>query len=162
MLQALDAVGLKIANHWVGAKVCAKAPHPLGHKMNNHPYEYTTPNIDLFLSKRTTVNGKAAYAFLNKKAQDMWPNYVHMEDDVLDKDGKINQRQFGPIKLNTLQNPRAYCLRYYGQNVFSEAYVQYDHLKEQSLRKTPTILTDFRAPYFKEWDQLSKITPINK
>lgn len=35
-------------------------------------------------------------------------------------------------------------------------------IDEQRLSKTPTILTDFRAPYFKEWDQLSKIHSINK
>jgi|GEM_PF-2502638 len=156
--QALSDKGLVYAKHWIGAKICCKQKHPLGHSLQRSGYTFTTPSIDLFFTKRVQVDGEVAYTFLDKATEKVWPGYRHKEKDVFDENDKIQKKKFGPITLNTLRNPTEYCKRYYGQNCMIEAYLQFNHLTEKALSKKPIRLTDFRPPSFREWDQLPSLS----
>jgi GR25 family glycosyltransferase involved in LPS biosynthesis len=151
---ALQASGLELVNHWIGAKVCARKDHPLGYIIDRDGLQFRTPNIDLFFSEKKTTNGQVTYTLKSPEAQKCWPNYSHEHSNVFDENDQISQAPFGPIMLNSIKDRNSFCKRFYGDACFKEAYQQYNHLQERGVEKRPVQITDFRPPKWEEWKEL--------
>jgi hypothetical protein len=153
----LNAVGLEIVDHWLGAKLCAKEKHPLGCSMKKDGYLFNTPNVDLFFTQAGEIDGQPVYFYKEERARTTWPNHHYKHNYVFGQDDKIKRGDFGPIKLNTLWKGKEYCLGYYGPDCFSTAYVQYAHIREKGLKCRPVALTDFRLGPYEQWNKIGSL-----
>lgn len=149
----LQAVGLEIVDHWVGAKICPIKDHPLGHLHNRDGYRFKTPSLDLFFSEKIIMDGESVQIYKSAKAKHHWPEFYIKESELY----PICKGTFGPVQVNVMHKQREYCERAYGKDCFGEIYLQRDHLREKRLPRRPVALTQLTPPPYKEWEGIAPL-----
>jgi len=159
-IQDLKNVGLRIEDHWLGAKIFAIKDHPLGKSIHRDGCYYKTPDVDVFFTKHgKTKSGEDAYFYTAPIAA--WADEHIKVSEFSGKKGQ-NRIDFGPIKANTLVDPHDFLVRWYDTEYMDEVRVQWDHINDCKLERRPVRITDFRSPAYTQWDGLPFIPNIPK
>ena len=124
--------GYTIIPFWFGFKIFYT-------KIKPTEFDYSFPNLDIFLfdEKETKIT------LHHKKARDTWKNGYYHKDELF----PLTLYPFGEISVYAPKKHDDYFNRMYGNDWNKIAYREYDHEKEEEIKKIKVKLTpEMRKP----------------
>ncbi len=125
---SLKKCGYNIVKTWFGYKVCYADRKLVKEEL------YSFPNLDIFLMKEDGNKWIPAY----KRVRETWAKEYYYTTQLF----PLKEYSFGRFTIYGPNKTKAYLDRMYGKDWKTVAYRQYDHSKDEEVKKVKVKLTD--------------------
>jgi phosphorylcholine metabolism protein LicD len=125
----LNKCGYFLVKTWFGYKICFEDRRII------EGFDYSFPNLDVFLMKYDSLTKKWIPKY--KAVRDTWPKDYYYDSQLF----PLKRSEYASYSVNTPKDSEKYLNRMYGKDWDEVAYREYDHEKEEAVKKVIVKLT---------------------